>query len=123
MSDTRDLFVARQPVLDRQHRIVGYELLFRSAGAAGDNLDDNEAAVTGLTDSIETVGVEKLLGSTMGFLNVTPDFIMDDVLAVLPNSQIVLQIPHMDAVYPEFIRRCRDLKKEGIRFALRDFQR
>ena len=122
MSNTRDTYIARQPVLDRQHRIIGYELNFREAGAGAETVDD-AASVQAFVDSIESVGAETVIGSTLAFLNVTTEFIMDDVLSTLPKSQIVLQIPPLDDVYPEFLRRCRDLRKDGFRFALRSFER
>ena len=56
--------VARQPILDREARLVGYELLFRapetdSAGV----FDPREATATVILDGLLDVGLSDLVGA------------------------------------------------------------
>ncbi|MBI1988892.1 MAG: EAL domain-containing protein, partial [Betaproteobacteria bacterium] len=40
----QEVFIGRQPILDRKHDLVAYELSFRSAQTAGANAADDVSA-------------------------------------------------------------------------------
>jgi EAL and modified HD-GYP domain-containing signal transduction protein len=125
MAGTRESFVARQPILNRRHKIVGYELLFRAA--AGDahadlrNADESTAQV--IVDSLATIGIDALIGPMLGFLNTTPRFLESDLVEALPRERVVLEIPAMEEVGPGFEGRCRELARKGYRLALEGLAR
>ena len=61
-----DVLVARQAIFDRERRVYGYELLFRSQ--AGQNeFDGTEAGLATrlvLANSLLVIGLENLVGTT-----------------------------------------------------------
>jgi EAL and modified HD-GYP domain-containing signal transduction protein len=71
-SSIMEIFVARQPILDRRQMVVGYELLFRSGfdnfytGSNGDH-----ATAMTLHNSFFTIGIATLTGGKRGFVNFT----------------------------------------------------
>ena len=66
-----DVIVARQAIFDRQRKVYGYELLFRS-DAASTVFDGTEAAsatMQVLSNTLMSIGVEQLLGGKKAFVN------------------------------------------------------
>ena len=60
-----NLFVARQPIFDRNEHVVAYELLFRSSEENYFNHDDpDEASSRLIMDSLLSFGLERLTGGT-----------------------------------------------------------
>ena len=82
--------VARQPILDRDSRLIGYELLFRArqADTAG-VLDDREATSAVILDGMVDVGLSDLVGKNLAFLNVSRDFLLSVRPLPLPAHQVV----------------------------------
>jgi len=118
-----EIFLGRQPILDARRRVVGYELLFRS----GRNLtagvtDDVLATSTVITQTMGMFGIDAALGKQTGFINVSHELLMSDVLELLPQNRIVLELLETIKVDSSVIERCRDLKAKGFRLALDDFQ-
>ncbi len=125
MSGTRAGFVARQPILNKKHRIIGYELLFRAGAddAHADLRDPRESTARVIVDALATIGIDALLGPTLGFLNATPEFLESDLVEALPRDRVVLEIPVMAEVRPGFESRCRELARKGYRLALESLDR
>ena len=70
--DAEQLFLGRQPILDREQRLYAYELLFRSGSQ--DNTatvtDGVAATATVIANAFAELGVEAALGNCRGFINV-----------------------------------------------------
>src|SRR6201999_3634855 len=66
-----DIFIARQAIFDRQRKLYGYELLFRSelASNAFDGTEAAAATMQVLSNTLMSTGVEKLLGGQKAFVN------------------------------------------------------
>jgi EAL and modified HD-GYP domain-containing signal transduction protein len=113
-------YVARQPILDRQGRVHGYELLFRN-GPEKIFTGDGDHATRTMLDNTVIFGLERLTGGATAFVNCTQEALTDSLVDVLPPSQTVLEILESLELTPELIEACRTLKKSGYRLALDDF--
>lgn len=120
--DTREIFIARQPILDRRERLVAYELLFR-AGATDRAIVTNDAAATAtvLNHVFTDFGLEASLGACDGFVNLDAAMLMSDALEMLPREKFVLEVLETVTITPQIVERCRALKHAGFRLALDDF--
>ncbi len=119
---TRNIFLARQPILDRDQRIVAYELLFRSGETAGVTVtDDMQATASVIHHAFSEMGVQTVLGTQMGFINVSADMLLSDLVELLPREQMVLELLETIRVDDAVIERCRVLKQQGFMLALDDF--
>lgn len=119
---TRDIFLGRQPILDRDQRIVAYELLFRSADTASVTVtDDMQATASVIHHAFSEMGVQAVLGSQLGFINVSADMLLSDLVELLPREQVVLELLETIIVTDAVIERCRALKQQGFMLALDDF--
>lgn len=118
-----DIYLGRQPILDREQRIHAFELLFRSSLANRAVIVDDQAATSAvIIHTLSEFGTEAVLGEHTGLINCNLGFLMSDAVEILPAGKMVLEIlestPPTDAV----LRRCADLKNRGFRFALDDFR-
>lgn len=122
MSDAADqLFLGRQPILDRDQRLHAYELLFRNGGInAADVTDGVAATATVIVNAFAELGVEAALGNCRGFINIDEEFLFSDMLELLPRQSVVLEI--LETVPPSeaVIERCKALKAAGFTLALDD---
>ncbi|MFZ3042732.1 MAG: hypothetical protein WA108_13275 [Thiobacillus sp.] len=119
---TSDIFLGRQPILDRDQRIVAYELLFRSGNTASVTVtDDMQATASVIHHTFSEMGVQAVLGSQLGFINVSADMLLSDLVELLPREQVVLELLETIIVTDAVIERCRALKQQGFTLALDDF--
>ncbi len=123
MSDAAadQLFLGRQPILDREQRLHAYELLFRSGSANFAQVTDGvQATATVIANAFTELGVEAALGSHRGFINVDEQFLFSDLLELLPRHAVVLEILETVPPTPAVIERCAALKAAGFTLALDD---
>jgi EAL domain-containing protein (putative c-di-GMP-specific phosphodiesterase class I) len=87
------LFLGRQPILDREQRLHAYELLFRSGSRNFAEVTDGvQATATVIANAFSELGIEAALGSHRGFINVDEAFLFSDMLELLPRHAVVLEI-------------------------------
>lgn len=117
---SQDTFLARQPIVDGKHNLIGYELLFRaSAQADSAHLDDGyRAGLNVMASTLFDMGTEWLLKGKLAFINMDHPTLMSEFVSLLPPQKIVIEI--METVVPtdELLARVDELKKAGFRFAL-----
>ncbi len=119
--ETNDqVFIGRQPIVDSQQKIIGYELLFRS-NAEENNAqisDDFSAGAQVLINTLSNMGAGWLLGDKNAFLNVNTEMLNSEFMELLPAQRIVLEIQGEITASPELLKRMQALKVMGFSFAL-----
>lgn len=122
MSDIPQIFLGRQPILDRSQSIVAYELLFRSGNTASANVsDDVQATAKVISHAFSELGVSSVLGKHKGFINFSSDLLLSDIIELLPRDKVVIELLETITVTPQIIERCRALKEMGFTLALDDY--
>lgn len=123
--DTADapIYLGRQPILDREQRIVAYELLFRSSHGhnAAVIVDDFAATAQVVVRAFAEFGLASVLGDCLGYLNVDERFLSSDLIELLPRDRVVLEVLETVEMTPAVLSRLRELKTMGFRLALDDF--
>ena len=105
---TDQLFLGRQPILDREQRLVAYELLFRNgSGNFAEITDGALATATVIANAFTELGIEAALGCHRGFINVDEQFLFSDLLELLPRQSVVLEL--LETIQPTaaVIERCK----------------
>jgi len=117
----KKVFLGRQPILDRKQSIIGYELLFRSADTLHADIG-NFANVDSfvISNVLSNFGIHEVLGKHKGFINVTGDLLMSDLLEILPREKTVIEILETVELSDALLARCRELKEKGFTLALDD---
>lgn len=116
-------FVGRQPIVDRERRVVAYELLYRGSrdSCHADFDEQNLAAVQVIANTFASLGAEAVLGSQLGFFNVTRDVLLSEAVYALPKERVVIEL--LETIEPdlEVIERCRALREAGYWIAVDDW--
>lgn len=119
------VFLGRQPILDRDQRIVAYELLFRSPGGGNAAvIEDNFTATAEVVvRAFVELGLVNVLGDCLGYINVDERFLSSELVELLPRDRVVLEILETVEITPSVVTRLRELREKGLRLALDDFGR
>ena len=116
-------FLGRQPILDRNQEIVGYELLFRSADIDHAVIESySHASSNVITHALSSFGMHEVLGGKFGFINVHLGLLLSEILELLPIGQTVLELLEMIQLDDQVVERCRELKEMGFVLALDDHE-
>ncbi len=118
-----DVFIGRQPILDRERHVVAYELLFRSSKNEDDAhvTDDTLATAQVVTRVFYDLGIHAVVGKSMAFVNLDAASLMSTMIETLPRDRVVLELLETIDIDRQVVRRCRKLKAMGYRLALDDF--
>lgn len=120
---SNNAYIARQPIVDGEHRLIAYELLFRhSAHAQSAHIDtDVDAGITVISNTLCNMGTEWLLKGKLAFVNMEVAMLMSSFSTLLPQENVVIEVLETVPVTPEVLARLRELREAGYRFALDDF--
>jgi EAL and modified HD-GYP domain-containing signal transduction protein len=113
----RDFYLARQPLLDRNQALFGYELLFRSASTGGAQGASGVSATAGVIAHAAQLGLARAIGDATCFLNVDADVLMSDIFAFLPRERTVLELVASVEPTDAVLWRIAELARHGFRFA------
>ena len=117
----QEIFLGRQPILDRNHDLVAYELLFRSGQTTQAGVTDNvSASASVIVNAYAELGIQNMLGKQRGFINVDAELLMSDMINLLPKSKVVLELLGTIEITAEVVRRCAELRSMGYQLALDD---
>ena len=117
-----DIYVARQPIFSRNMSLFGYELLYRkSTNNYYEGEDPNVATADLVHNAFLVMSIHSLTDGTKGFINFTQDLLENEVPAILPKDQIVVEILENVTANEAVISACKNLKAAGYTLALDDF--
>ena len=123
-NDPQEVFLGRQPILDRSQQLFAYELLFRSGRAENGNfasfVDGNQATATVITHAFTEFSMADALGPYQGFIKVDNGLLFSDLINALPPHSVVLEILESSAPTPEILARCEQLRRAGYILAARE---
>ena len=115
------IFVGRQPIFDQRLKVVGYELLFRDDESNKANIKDGDQATSQvILNSFMEIGLERLIGKKMAFINLTRSFILGKHPIPFIEDRVVLEILESISIDDELIDALKGLTTQGFRLALDD---
>jgi EAL and modified HD-GYP domain-containing signal transduction protein len=112
--------VGRQPIVDRQRRLVGYELLYRSVQPDVPRPSGDQMTAEVVLGAL-SIGVTQLVGDKMMFCNAERGVLTGEVSVMLPPEQTVIEVLETVAVDDDVVDGCAALVEQGYRLALDDF--
>ncbi len=117
-----DIFIARQPILNKKQKVYGYELLYR---AGKKNFfcckDFDEATMAVIRNVMTVLGSQDLTGGKKAFINFTKNLLLSEIPGYLAKENSVIEILEDVQADEEILAACRELKKNGFQLALDDF--
>ncbi|WP_415894114.1 EAL and HDOD domain-containing protein [Neptuniibacter sp. PT8_73] len=121
-SENSQVLMARQPIFDRNQKVVAYELLYRTEDAQGHALfSTSEATGEVLLNAYTSISDAGELKRVPAFINLTRDILVEQKLPEVSKKHIVLEI--LEDIEPdeEVIEAVKALHSEGYRIAMDDF--
>ncbi len=121
---SHNIYIARQPIVDRDQNIQAYELLFRSVQEDGSVLpifEDNLLATTRvLVNSLNHIGINNLVQDKKAFINIDEEMLMDTMITTIPKERFVIELLENIVINDTLINRIIELKEMGYTIALDD---
>lgn len=116
------IFVARQPIFDRNQNIWGYELLFRHSGTAGvAQVTDPDVATAKVIADGFTLALTGMPPGRRTLINFPQNLILRGAAFALPKDICVVEILETVQATPEIVDACKKIKEAGYILALDDF--
>jgi EAL and modified HD-GYP domain-containing signal transduction protein len=116
------VFIARQPIFDRELIVTGYELLFRGANQNVAVISDHdEATSTVVLNAFTEIGLDNVVGERRAWLNVSRDFLLGGYARALPRARVVLELLEDQQIDDALIESIEDHRAHGYEIALDDF--
>ncbi len=117
-----EVFVARQPIFNRDRKVVAYELLFRNGFQNFfSEIDGDKASFSVLSNSFLSIGMEKLTRGKPAFINFTRKLLLDEIASLFPSRLLAIEVLETVAPEQDIIDACWKMKKNGYKIVLDDF--
>jgi EAL and modified HD-GYP domain-containing signal transduction protein len=116
-------YAARQPILDVNKELYGYELLFRdSIDNVFPEIDGDEATTRMIEASKFHIGINEFTSNKPAFINFTLETLSQGYPEVLNNEEVIVEI--LETVKPgkKLLAICKDLHSKGYTIALDDYE-
>ena len=114
---------ARQPIIGRDHAIVAYELLYRSASESKRAVFiDNALATADVIDAaFRRIGIHAIVGGTRALVNVDAEFLLSRRIEQLPKEGVMLErlvlrpeLAAFEAILRDRVERLGSLEDERL---------
>jgi EAL and modified HD-GYP domain-containing signal transduction protein len=121
MTKANKFFLVKQSILDRTQSLAGFELLLRSNQHNAPQLaNDDTGASLVINHAFNELGFKAVLGKYRGYINVSRNILMSDMIELLPKDQLAFELLATVEIDAEVVERCRHLKSLGYMLALDD---
>ncbi len=115
-------YTARQPILDRDNQLIGYELLFRDGiDNVFPDIDDHKATTRLIEGTQVSLGLHEITDNKLAFINFNKDTIIARTPLLVDPESLVIEI--LESVEPddELLEAVIELKENGYTVALDDY--
>ncbi len=117
-----DVFVARQPIFDRNQQVVAYELLYRARDEKHADIHDPDRATTDVCiNTFMDIGLDRVTGQRRAYINLTRPFLLGEYPLPFHQDSVTLEV--LEDVIPdaEMVAALSTLAGQGYEIALDDF--
>ncbi|MGH1440297.1 MAG: EAL and HDOD domain-containing protein [Cellvibrionaceae bacterium] len=115
--------IARQPICNKQLKVVAFELLYRMQSGGGnhavvDNADG--ATIDVLLSAFNDLSIDDVVGNKKAFVNFTSNILLNQLPPISP-KQLVIELLEDQEITPALLKMLARLRKQGYKIALDDF--
>lgn len=119
-----DVFLARQPIFDKNLQLAGYELLYRAnamATAAGRG-DSVHMSSSTIVNSILAIGLDDLIGEAKAWVNFPAEMLLERNFDLLDPKRCVIELLETIPCDDFTLAATQELHARGFTIALDDFE-
>lgn len=113
--------IARQPILTRDEKVLGYELFFRESYDDVHFSSDFETATSNTIDTLNVMGLDVVCDGRLGFINCNRQMLLKEYFLLLPPDRVVVEVQETVTPDEEVVSACQRLKRAGYQIALDNF--
>lgn len=118
----QEFFIGRQPIVNRDGEVFGFELLYRTSRRNQALIDDADTATAQLmAAAFMDFGIEHLVGSRLAFINVSPPFLTGDMPLPLPPEQVAIEVREGMPIDRQLLDGLRQLRRRGFTIVVDNF--
>lgn len=115
------MYIARQPILNANLDVYGYELLYRDTiDAVCFNSISSIKATASVIESLFESGIENIVGKHAAFINFDHSILENSLIDLLDKSKVVLEILESTEINDDLLSKLIELSRSGFRIALDD---
>jgi len=115
-----NIFLARQPIVDRDENTCAYEILYRDKTQHSNIDNDRHASASVINDVLNTFGTKELLGKYKAFINIDEKFLMNDLIFTIPNEFFIFSLFDNVPMIDKTIERIQQLKQKGYQLCVNE---
>jgi len=117
-----DVYVARQPIFDKNLNVFGYELLYRrTVNNYYEGTSDEQATAELINNAFLALHFNELTNGKRAFINFSEEMLLKEIPFMLPADSIVVEILERVQSSDELLEVCRKMKENNYIVALDDF--
>lgn len=114
------ILLAREPILTRKHRIIGYHVRVGQPAGPRAPLSPHDDVLR-LAESCGAAGLQALTHGQMAFVGISRDTLLAGAPLALPSSHVVLELGSDTESNAEVRDACSSWRARGYRIAIDDF--
>jgi c-di-GMP-related signal transduction protein len=117
-----NVYLARQPIFDRQQKVFAYELLYRASEENYNPEADGTLATSEvISGSFMNIGLEKITRRKKAFINFTRQLLEDETAFLLPKDMVAIELLEDSKPDRSTLDICEKLYESGYSLVLDDF--
>lgn len=116
----RNVYIARQPIMDKAGEIFAYELLYRDLEQKGAIKDDRFATAAVINNVLNKFGTQSLLGERKAFVKIDRKFLMNDLIFTIPKEFFIFTLLDSIEMDEYVFERMQQLCAKGYILCLND---
>ncbi len=115
------IYIGRQSIIKQDKSIFGYEILFRQTEENFANVTDNLYATANVLENLFEVGLDRIIGDNIVFINIYPHFLDNMPTDLLQKEKTIFEILETSEINEKSLSKIEEFRDIGYRFALDDF--
>jgi EAL and modified HD-GYP domain-containing signal transduction protein len=114
------VYLARQPILDKNSNICAYEILYRDIHQESHIASDRYASAAVISSILNKFGRKSLLKNKRAFIKVDEKFLLNDIIFSIPKEFFVFGILESVTINSRMIERLEQLHSQEYLLAIND---
>jgi len=115
---SKNFYLARQPILDQNQKIIGYELLYRDSEQSADYANERHATAALLVNVLNQAGLQNVVGDALAFVNIDDRFLRHEIVDTIPSKTFIFELTSSSNLDELTVERIEVLHNKGYEFCL-----
>jgi EAL and modified HD-GYP domain-containing signal transduction protein len=115
-----NIYIAKQPILDKDSDIFAYELLYRDTLNTSNIKNRKRATVSVLSSVLNRFGIDNIISKHKAFVKADEEFIMHSVASTIPKEYFIFSLQFEKKIDEKVKKKVEKLHEDGYVFAIND---